>query len=159
MNSMKKDEETKTQGFKYFFCGIKLTLSEDFIEWRQRNWYLIGVDKKKFLWQNIAGVHADRHLIGADIMIESVGSSSIVGYGFSKKQAKKFTSLASNYISQNSQKSRDQNLSTSIANSIKNNDSKVGSVADELVKLQQLFKEGIITEKEFETQKNKVLNS
>lgn len=162
--------KTEVQHFRsgYFFRVLKgeynpfrpnrLTVSENFIELKKRNWHLISVDSRKYHFQNVVGVDVDKHLFGATVIIESTGSKSIYINGLSKKTANKIADISSTHISSNTQKGTTEALADAIAKATKGSGGGSVSVADELKKLKGLLDEGILSQEEFNEQKKKLMS-
>lgn len=66
------DNILKTSDFNPF-RGIHLRLTDQSIEYKRRTWYLFGVEKTQFNWQNVVGITIDKHLFGCHIKIMSAG--------------------------------------------------------------------------------------
>ncbi len=126
------------------FTPNVITVTDEFVEYRRRNWHLISVDKQKYYFKNIYGIDVDKHIFGADINI--VGINKIVVRGFSKKNANRIYNLTVDRISKTNQ---------STATIVNNHQL---STADELKKLKDLLNEGVLNEKEYESEKAKLLN-
>lgn len=123
------------------FTPNVLILDDNHIEYRRRNWHLVSVDTESLHYTNITGVTIDKHLFGATITIKSKGNDPIRVSGFWKKDANEIQKLCTEHISESSFRS----------------DAPV-SVADELIKLKELLDNGVLTQAEFEVQKNKILS-
>ena len=139
------------------FRPNRIILTDDFIEYKKRNWHLVSVDSRKYHFQNVAGINLDKHLIGASIIIESTGEKSIHVHGLSKRTAKRIAEFCANNISANTQKGTTEALADAIAKATKGSGG-ASSVADELKKLKELKDEGVITPEEFEIEKKKLIS-
>jgi len=139
------------------FRPNRITLTDDFIEYKKRNWHLISVDSRKYHFQNVAGINLDKHLIGASIIIESTGDKSIYVHGLSKRAAKKVAEFCSKNIVANTQKGTTEALADAIAKATKGAGGGETSVADELKKFKGLLDDGIISQEEFDEQKKKLM--
>jgi hypothetical protein len=135
-----------------------LTVTENFVELKKRNWHLVSVDSKKFHFQNVAGLDVDKHLFGATIIIETTGSKSIRINGLSKKTANKIADASSTHISGNTQKGTTEALAEAIAKATNSSGGEALSVADELKKMKGLVDDGILSQEEFDEQKAKLMN-
>lgn len=122
------------------FTPNVLILDDNQIEFHRRNWHLVSVDTESLHFANITGVTVDKHLFGATITIKSKGNDPIRVSGLWKKDASQIQKLCTEHISERSSQS-----------------SRPASVADELLKLKELLDGGVLTEAEFEVQKNKIL--
>lgn len=119
-----------------------ITIDANTVEYKRRNWYLISTDTQTYHFQNIIGVDIDKGFLGADIAIKTTGSAKITAVGFSKRKAEKIKQLCKKHIAAHSNKG--------IAE-------RQRSVADELKKLKELLDSGVITQKEFDLQKDKLI--
>ncbi len=136
-----------------------ISITSYFIEYRKRNWHLISVDTQTFHFENVVGIDVDKHLFGATLRIVTSGSDKILVSGFSKKTANAIKSACTQYISSNSQRGTTEALAGAIATAVSNVKSNSQlSIADELKKLKDLWDSGIITESEYNQQKNKLLS-
>jgi hypothetical protein len=135
----------------------RITVTEQTIQHKRRNWYLISCDTQTYHFQNIIGVDVDKGIFGANIVIRTTGNGVIYACGFSKRKSNEIVGLCSQFIAQHTQRNLADQLRNSISSAPNNNPSNY-SLADELKKLKQLLEEGIITQTEFENQKNKLLN-
>ncbi len=142
--------------------GVKVTVTDRFLEVARRNWHGISVDRKTVHFQTVAGINVDKHLFGATISIYSSSDDKIIVEGLWKKTADAIKKESLQYIHMNTQKSTADALSDSIASAIANMQANgsIGqvSVADELVKLKDLCDKGVITKAEYEAQKSKLLS-
>lgn len=123
------------------FTPNVLILDDNHIELRRRNWHLVSVDTESLHFANITGVTVDKHLFGATITIKSKGNDPIRVSGLWKKDANHIQKLCTEHISASSAPS-----------------SRPASVADELIKLKELLDDGVLTQAEFDVQKNKILS-
>ena len=146
----------RKRSFWYILCGITITITDKFIEYKQRNWYLIGYEKRTFHFQNISGIDIDKRLIGAEIAIFTTGSSDIMISGFSKKNADKIYAESSKFIHANSQRNLTDTMADKIVGALNKNSNQV-SVTDELVKLKGLLDSGVVTQDEFNIHKERLL--
>ena len=136
----------------------KVIITNDFLEHRKRNWYLVSVDHRKFHFQNIVGIDVNKNLFGADITIISTGSNDIKIRGFSKSTASTISTLASENIARNTQRGTTDAMADAISKAInKTNAPSQLSVADELKKLKELLDQGIINQEDFDQQKAQLL--
>ena len=140
------------------FRANKLSVTEDFVELKKRNWHLVSVDSRKYHFQNVVGVDVDKHLFGATIIIESTGSKSIRINGLSKKTANKIADVSSTHISGNTQKGTTEALAEAIAKATNSSSGGTVSIADELKKMKGLVDDGILSQEEFDEQKAKLMN-
>lgn len=145
----------KKRSFKYILCPIHLTITDKSIEYRQRNWFLIGTERRTFHFQNITGIDIDKRLIGSDIAIFVAGNADILLSGFSKRNAEKIYTESNKYIHENTQRSLTDVMTEKIVGALGKNQSH--SVADELTKLKGLLDTGAITNVEYDRQKQKLL--
>jgi len=165
---MENKKDVQYFSSSYFFRAItgeynpfrpnKLTVTENFVEFKKRNWHLISVDSRKYHFQNVVGVDVDKHLFGATIIIESTGSKSIKINGLSKKTANKIADISSTHISSNTQKGKTEALAEAIAKATNLSSGGIVSIADELKKMKDLVDDGILSQEEFEELKTKLMN-
>ena len=158
----KKNEQHFRSG--YFFRALskeynpfrpnRIIITDDFFEFKKRNWHLVSVDSRKFHFRNIVGVDVDKHLFGATISIDGTGNKSIKVNGLSKKTANKISDICSDYISGSKQKGKPE---ANVKATQGSGDTTI-SVSDELMKLKALVNDGILTQEEFEEQKAKLLS-
>jgi len=135
-----------------------ITIDDNHIEYRRRNWYLISVDTENLHFQNVTGISVDKHLFGATLKIKSKGNDSILIHGFWKKKANKIKDICSKQISANTQRGTNEAMTDAISKAMgQANGSNGGSVADELKKLKELFDSGVLSQEEFDEQKKKLL--
>jgi len=132
-----------------------LTIDDDYIEHRRRNWYLISVDTENLHFQNITGITIDTHLFGATLLIKSKGTVPIKVHGFWKKQARRIKEISSQRISANTQRG----TINTIARTLKNTGTETNytSIAEELKKLKELMDQGVISRTEFDDLKKKLI--
>ncbi len=97
-------------------------------------------------------------LFGADIVIETNGSSTIHIRGFSKSSATRIASLCSELIVKNAPKNIIDSLNSSLNKLTEGKDTPI-SAADELVKVKRLLEDKSITQDEFDILKQKLLKS
>ena len=71
----------------------KIIISTDFITWKKRNKYLIGVDSISIPLDKISGVEIQNKILGADIMIISNGLSKITAKNFTAADAEKIKEI------------------------------------------------------------------
>lgn len=157
----------KTFKTGYFFRLIRkdynpftpdiLTMDNQVINHKRRNWYLLSSNYQKYHFENIIGIDVRQELFGADIIIETTGKGTIQIRGFSKKTAKQIVAYSSQHMTRNS--------SRNIVDSLNENLTKLANVkghsfskADEISKLKGLLDSGVITQDEFDNQKSKLLN-
>ncbi len=141
------------------FTPNVLTIDNNHIEYRRRNWHLISVDTEDLHFQNITGITVDKHLFGASIKIKSTGSDPIQVHGFWKKKANQIKDICSKNISANTQKGTTEAMADAISKAVGNAKGSQTSVADELKKLKELVDSGVITEDEFNEQKKNLMSS
>lgn len=162
----------KEQTFKssYFLRVLKgdfnpftpnvITIDDNHIEYRRRNWYLISVDTENLHFQNITGISVDKHLFGSTIKIKSTGNDPILVHGFWKKKANTIKQLCSKNISANTQKGTNEAMADAISKAVGNAQANSKSnLASELRELKALVDEGLITQDEFDERKKKLMNS
>lgn len=138
-----------------------IVVNNHFVEYKKRNWHLISVDTQTFHFQNVVGIDVDKHLIGASLRIVTSGSDKIYVHGFSKETANQIKQDCTKFISMNSQRGTTEALASAIATAVGTKNGSVGghlSVAEELKKMKELLDSGVISQNEFDTQKNKLLN-
>jgi len=142
------------------FTPNTITIDENHIEYRRRNFHLFSVDTENLHFQNITGITIDKHLFGATIRINSTGNDPIIVFGFWKSTANKIKDICSTYISSNTQKGTNEALIDAISNASGGfGKSDSGSIADEIKELKQLFDNGVLTEQEFIQLKKKLIDN
>lgn len=135
-------------------------VSPDFIQHRKRNWHLVSVDSRKYHFQNVVGVDIDKHLFGATIIIEGTGNKNIRIKGLSKRTADTIADISAEHIKRNTQRGTTEAMAEAISKAVSQSRSGGGmSVADELKKLKELVDSGVLTQDEFDAQKNKLMSS
>ncbi len=140
------------------FTPNVITIDDNQIEFRRRNWHLFSVDTENLHFQKITGVSLDKHIFGATIKIKSTGNDSILVNGFWKKKAIEIKDICSNQISVNAQKGSAEAMADAISKAVGQPSGLGGiSVADELMKLKDLLDGGVLTQDEFDEQKKKLL--
>lgn len=130
-----------------------LTINVDRVEYQRRNWHMISVDTENLHFQNITGITVDKHIFGATLMFKSTGSDPIIVHGFGKKEADQIRKICMANVMANTQKTSSREM----LEALKNSRGPHISVADELQKLKNLVDSGILTQAEFENQKEKIL--
>ncbi|MGB1315460.1 MAG: SHOCT domain-containing protein [Chitinophagales bacterium] len=139
------------------FTGFKIKICKDYVEIKQRNWYLISVDTDAVYFKNLTGIRVDKHLFGATIVFMLQGTNNhYFAYGFSKSNADKVKSIVKQYIIDIDTRNNDQ-LLKGIQKTINTNTPKV-SVTQELKDLKQLLDDNVINQDEFNKQKEIILN-
>lgn len=128
------------------FTANNITITDDRIEFRRRNWHMISYDTESLHFRNITGITVDNHFIGATLNIKSTGNDPIFIYGFWRGRANEIKNICSKFISGAFENS---NNGANFVNP---------SPADELYKLKALLETGVITNKEFEQLKLKSLS-
>jgi len=158
------------QTFKsgYFFRLIRkdynpftpdiVTIDDQTIYHKRRRWYLLATNYQKYHFQSIIGIDVRTELFGADIVIETSGAGTIHIKGFSKSDARRVTTLCSNLIVKNAPRNIIDSLNTNLSKLADKNNSMPVSIADELIKLKGLLDSGVLTNEEYERQKQKLLN-
>ena len=156
-----------------------ITMNEDFVLYRRRNWFLISIDSTKIHFQNVVGINIDKHLFGASIKFVTTGEDVLI-HGFTKNNANEIEKYCSKFVHSNSRKGttdvlRKTIVTTSetsthaivsavdgsknaIVSAVDGSKSSGVSVADELNKLKELLDIGILTQEEFDNQKNKLIS-
>lgn len=157
---MSKIQVYKSSYFLRFWSGDLnpftpniISISDDYIQFKRRNWYLISHDTETLHYQNVTGVSVDKHILSATITIKSSGNDPIYVKGFWKGTASKIQKLCTEKINQS------QHAGTSKAVADAMSKVQTTNIADELRELKKLVDEGIITEEEFQQRKKKVLDS
>lgn len=142
------------------FTPNVLTIDDNHIEFRRRNWYLISVDTENLHFQNVTGVSVDKHLFGATLKIKSTGNDSIYIHGFWKKKANEIKDICSKQISANTQKGTAEAMADAISKAVGQAGGGAGnvSVADELKKMKELLDSGVLSQEEFDEQKRKLMS-
>ena len=113
---------------------------------------------RHIVYQQIEGVNIDTPMIGYSTITFVVGGEKVVAHGFTKSEVKEIKQICSERISANSPKSQSEIIAEAISSAVGNaNTNGQISVADELKKLKELLDCGVITQQEFEEQKNKLL--
>lgn len=142
------------------FTPNVITIDDNHIEYRRRNWYLVSVDTENLHFQNITGISVDKHLFGSTLKIKSTGNDPILVYGFWKKKANTIKQLCSQNISANTQKGTNEVMADAISKAVGNSQANSKSnLASELRELKGLVDEGVITQEEFDEHKKKLMNS
>lgn len=136
-----------------------LTIDDNHIEYRRRNWFLISVDTENLHFQNVTGITVDKHLFGSSIIIKSTGNDPIIVHGYWKKKTNLIKDMCSTQISSNTQKGTTEALAEAISKAVGNPNNGHTSVADELRKMKELFDVGVLTQQEFDEQKRKLINN
>jgi predicted Zn-dependent peptidase len=162
----------KEQTFKssYFLRVLKgdfnpftpniITIDNNHIEYKRRNWYLISVDTENLHFQNITGISVDKHLLGSTLKIKSTGSDPILVHGFWKRKANSIKQLCAKHISANTQKGTNEAMVDAISKAVGSaQHTSISSLASELRELKELIDEGVITQEEFDERKKKLINS
>jgi len=140
------------------FTPNVITIDDNHIEYRRRNWYLISVDTENLHFQNITGASVDKHLFGATLKVKSTGNDSIFIHGFWKKKANEIKDICSKQISANTSKGTAEAMADAISKAVgQASGSGAVSVADELNKLKGLLDSGVLTQSEFDEQKKKLI--
>lgn len=145
-----------------------ITMNEDFVLYKRRNWYLISVDITKIHFQNIVGIDIDKHLFGTTLRFVTTGRDIVV-HGFSKKKANEIEAYCSQFIHSNTRRGTNEVLRKTIVTTSETSTQAIVSavdgtknsgisVADELKKLKELLDTGIITQQEFDAQKSKLMS-
>lgn len=133
-----------------------LVIDDEHIEFRRKNWHLISEDSETLHFKNITGITLDSHLMGTTITIKSTGNDPIYVEGFWKKEAKEIKELCAKHIAAYNKKNSNEAMAGSLAKAMEGNRGNY-SVADELVKLRSLLEQGVLTQEEFEVQKQRIL--
>ncbi len=142
------------------FTPNVITIDDNHIEYRRRNWYLISVDTENLHFQNITGISVDKHLFGSTLKIKSAGNDPILVNGFWKKKANIIKQLCSKNISANTQKGTNEAMADAISKAVGNAQANSKSnLASELRELKGLVDEGLITQEEFNVRKKKIMNN
>ncbi|ALO14810.1 hypothetical protein L21SP5_01151 [Salinivirga cyanobacteriivorans] len=165
-----KNEENYPNKFKagYFLRILKgeynpfnptvIIIDKDFLEIKKRNNFLISVDTDSYHWEDLDAITIDKHLFGASIIINRDNKNPY--NGFSKRKAKTIYDLIKPKIHATSQKGVADSITSAIKDAIgTNTNTSTTSIADELKKLKDLANQGVISEDEFNTQKQKLMNS
>lgn len=145
-----------------------INMNEDFVLYKRRNWYLISVDTNKIHFQNVVGIDIDKHLFGASLRFVTTGRDIVI-HGFSKRKANEIEKFCSQFVHSNTRKATTEVLrktivttsessTQAIVSAVDGKPASTLSVADELKKLKELLDANIITQQEFDTQKNKLIN-
>ncbi len=152
------------------FTPNHITINEREFQFRRRNWYLISSNTQTFNFQHIIGIDVDKHVFGATIIVRTAGSSDVLVYGISKKQANEIKEFCLLHIHANSRSAATEVLRKTIVTTSETSTHAIVtavespkqntniSVADELNKLKELLDKGIITQQEFDIQKNKLIS-
>lgn len=123
-----------------------LTITDERIEFRRRNWHMVSYDTETLHFRNITGITVDNHLFGSTLKIKSTGHDPIFIYGFWKGRASEIKNICTKFISGSFENpSNGENFANP-------------SPADELYKLKALLETGVITNKEFQQLKRKTLS-
>ena len=131
------------------FTPNRVIITDDYVEFRRRNWHLVSVDKKKYHFKSFAGLNLDKHVFGADLVVEGYGHSEIAARGFTKKKAEEIYALVSEKLSKYS----------TTKNYYVRQTMPETSTADEIKKLKALLDDGTLTPEQYEKQKNKLLGN
>lgn len=141
------------------FTPNVITIDDNHIEYKRRNWYLISVDTENLHFQNITGVSVDKHLFGATLKVKSTGNDSIFIHGFWKKKANEIKDICSKHISSNTQRGTTEAMADAISKAVgQANGGGAISVADELKKMKELLDSGVLSQEEFDEQKKKLMS-
>jgi hypothetical protein len=133
------------------FTPNVITIDDNHIEYRRRNWYLISVDTENLHFQNVTGVSVDKHLFGATLKVKSTGNDSIFIHGFWKKKANEIKAICSKQISANTQRGTADAMADAISKAVGQANGGGGvSIADELKKLKDLLDGGVLSQEEFD---------
>jgi hypothetical protein len=138
----------------------RLVVSDKFIEYRRRNWFLISVDSEDMHWERIIGVSVDKHLFGATVKIKGTGGKEdgIYLHSVWKSTANKIKEECQKYISVHTQEGAGKAFAEIVANQFaKNNTGNTVSPADELLKYKSMLDQGIINQEEFNQKKKELL--
>ena len=139
------------KGDTHPFTPNLVTITPSTIELKRRNWYLISADTESLHFENITGISVDNHLFGATITVKSTGNDPITIFGFWKKTAHEIKEVCTQFITQQKQGVFSKpGFSPSTGTK---------SISEELIQLQELTHQGVITQEEFELLKKKLLNS
>ncbi|CAN5357717.1 hypothetical protein BH23BAC2_BH23BAC2_16280 [soil metagenome] len=138
------------------FTPNVLIIDDEHIEFKRKNWHLISEDTETLHFRNITGVTVDSHLFGTTIIIKSTGNDPIMVRGFWKKEAKEIKDLCARNIAAANRNNSGAAFASSFAKTM---EGKNYSVADELSKLRNLVEQGVLTQQEFEAQKQKLLHN
>ena len=159
---------SKTFKSGYFFRLIRkdynpftpdvITIDDQTIYHKRRRWYLLSTNYQKYHFQSIIGFDVRTELFGADIVIETNGSSTIHIRGFSKSKAKEIASVCSELIIKNAPRNIIDSLNSNLNKLAQSKEAPV-SVADELTKLKRLLNDNSINQDEFNKLKQKLLNN
>lgn len=142
------------------FTPNVIIIDDNHIEYMRRNWYLISVDTENLHFQNITGISVDKHLFGSTIKVKSTGNDPILVHAFWKKKSNSIKQLCSKNISANTQKGTNEAMAEAVSRAVGNAQANSKSnPASELRELKGLVDEGIITQKEFDERKRKLMNS
>lgn len=147
------------------FTGTKLMVDGNFIKTRRRNWYYISTDTNSHNIEKISVVNVDKRLFGATIEIKFKDDKTMEFVGYNKKVAEEIMNICNKRIELNSDLSTSMRSADKIANAmaaaiggVEKGKQPTMSVADEILKLKQLLDQEIITQQEFEHQKQQLLN-
>ena len=146
-----------------------ITMNEDFVLYKRRNWYLISVDATKIHFQSVVGIDIDKHLFGASLRFITTGRDIVV-HGFSKKSANEIEKYCSQFIHSNTRKGTTEVLrktivttsetsTQAIVSAVDGSKNSGVSVADELKKMKELLDSGVISQAEYDSQKARLLNN
>lgn len=133
------------------FTPNVLIIDDEHIEFKRKNWHLISEDTETLHFKNITGITVDSHLFGTTITIKSTGNDPIHVHGFWKKEAAEIKKLCSKNIAAFTRQGRGDYPSSSPGNRGSY------SLADELSKLKALLDQGVLSQEEFDAQKQKLL--
>ena len=112
---------------------------------------LFSGETKQFDFNHIASVEIDTPLIGFSSITIFAGGTMMAANGFTKAEVKQ--------IKEGIEKGKQAAKSAASNAPTTNNESNKISIADELMKLKELKDIGVITETEFEQQKQKILSN
>ena len=112
---------------------------------------LFSGETKQFDFNHIASVEIDTPLIGFSSITIFAGGTLMAANGFTKAEVKQ--------IKEGIEKGKQAAKSAASNEPTANNASNRISIADELMKLKELKDIGVITETEFEQQKQKILSN
>lgn len=167
-NNCCMDTISKTFKSGYFFRLIRkdynpftpdiITIDDQTIYHKRRRWYLLSTNYQKYHFQSIIGFDVRTELFGADLVIDTNGSSAIHIRGFSKSNAKRISAVCSELIIKNAPRNIIDSLNSSL-NKLTQSKDLPNSIADELVKLKRLLDDNSITQDEFDKLKQKFFNS
>ena len=131
------------------FTPDVLTIDDEIIHHKRRNWYLLSTNYQKYHFENIIGIDVRQELFGADLVIETNGGGTIHVRGLSKSAAKQVANLCGQYISKNAPMNIIDSFNSNL-NKLAGNVNPTASIADELIKLKNLLDSDAITKEEYE---------